>query len=187
MSNKIKILLGAVLSFVLVIGFLFLSYTSAYDLGNRYERGLDASVANSQAVLSNTIQIIMESAKVPAMARDDLKDVIKEGLQGRYGETGSKSLVQAITENYPGQLDMSLYTRIQDQIETQRMNFTSAQQIVIDRKRSYETDLGSFWTGFWLNKAGYPKIDLSQNKYNPIINVQTGESFNTGIDTGINF
>ena len=57
--------------------------------------------------------------------------------------------------------------------------------MLISKVQSYELALGYFWSGLWLNIAGYPKIDLAQ--YKPIISGHTDEVYTKGIDTGIKF
>ena len=83
-------------------------------------------------------------------------------MSGRYGKEGSKAVFQWIQENYPGQISDVLYVQIQQIIEAGRDKFGNAQTEFIDTKRVYETNLGYFWKGFWLDVAGYPKIDLSK-------------------------
>jgi len=185
MSNGIKILIGAGAFIVLLVIILFSSYIGAFNSGNSQEQGIDGAVKASQTSLSTMTQTVMEMAQVEPMYREALKEVITAGLEGRYGEDGADGLLIAITEAYPGQLDSGLYTRIQDAIESGRRNFADSQNNITSRVQNYKTDLGSFWTGFWLARAGYPRIDLTEAKYNPIINNQTRVSFDTGIDTGI--
>ena len=121
-------------------------------------------------------------AQIPEIYRDDLKEIISETFQGRYGAEGSKAVFQWIQEENP-QVDSSLYKNIQVTIEAGRNEFTVAQTQLLDVKRSYETNLGYLWKGFWLKIAGYPKLDLS--KYKPVVATDTAEKFNTGIDYGI--
>lgn len=187
MSNSVKALIVAGAIGILVVLLAVFSYIGNYNYGNSAEHGLNAAVDNAQTVYSNAAQIIMESARVPEMAKDHVKEVVIAAMEGRYGENGSQAMFQAMSENYPGTLDMTIYTRIQDQIESQRMNFTAVQQQVIDRRTTYEIALGSFWSGFWLARAGYPKIDLDDPKYHPVVNAQTTRSFSTGVDEGFKF
>lgn len=158
-------------------------WMSAASLGNRLEQGIKARYEDNQNVLSNTTNVIMETAQVPAMAREDLKEVINTSLQARYGANGAQATFNWIKENYPGSVDPQLYRRIQDVIESGRRDFSTAQTQLIDQKRVYETNLGSPWTGFWLRLAGYPKINLDD--YKIVINDRTAEAFRTGRENPI--
>ena len=123
---------------------------------------------------------VQEVAQVPGMMTDDLARVSREAMAGRYGTQGSQAVFQWIQENYPGQLSPSLYIQIQQVIEAFRDKFTNAQTKFIDVKRSYETNLGYLWKGFWLKIAGYPKIDLE--KFQIISSDSAKKAFETGID-----
>ncbi|MGI0075786.1 MAG: hypothetical protein ACREAU_00075 [Nitrosopumilaceae archaeon] len=48
----------------------------------------------------------------------------------------------------------------------------------IEDKRTYKTQLDSFWRGFWLARAGYPKIDLE--KFQIISTDTVRHDFETG-------
>jgi hypothetical protein len=103
-------------------------------------------------------------------------------MEGRYGENGSQAVFQWIQEQNP-QLNNEIYTRLQVSMESGRKDFEVAQTTLIDQKRSYETELGFVWRGFWLRLAGYPKIDL--DKYNAITNNYATEAFDTGVENGL--
>lgn len=159
--------------------FVFVSYVSAYNLGNRSEQGLVAAYDQNKNVLSQYTLKVAEAAQVPAMQRDDLTKVVQSALTARYGAEGSKAMFQWIQEQNPN-INSEVYTKLQQIIEAGRNDFQVAQAQFIDRRRAYETNLGSFWTGMWLRIAGYPKIDLASFKI-----IQSGhaqKAFETGID-----
>lgn len=178
-----------------IVGFIFIglfalftlygvtSFISAYNLGNRQEQLLKASLTENKNVLANYTTKIVEMAQVPEMQRDDLTKVIRDAMQGRYGDKGSQATFQFIKEAYPGTLDNTLYQRLQATMEAGRNDFSEAQKKLIDRKRVYETQLGGFPTGFWLHMAGYPKIDLDSIKI--ITNSHTENAYDTGKDEGV--
>lgn len=175
---KLLIPLGVIVTLALVLGG---SYISAYNTGNRLENGIKASYTDNQNVLSQYSQKIAEAAQIPAMQRDDLKDVVVAALDARYGEEGSKAMFQFIQEQNPT-IDSTVYTQIQRMIEAGRNDFRVAQTKLIDQKRVYETNLGSFWGGTWMSIAGYPKINLDD--YKIIVNVQTQNTFENGVEDG---
>lgn len=159
-----------------------MSYISAANYGNSAEKQLEAIWTNNQNVLGQYTLKVQEAAQIPAMYKDDLKEVVTAAVQGRYGDGGSKALFQFLKEaNIP--FDNKLYVKMMQIIEAGRNQFTTEQTRLIDVKRSYETNLGYVWRGFWLKLAGYPKIDL--NKYKPVVAGDTAKAFETGVQTPI--
>ena len=153
------------------------AYVSAYNYGNRTEKLLEAVYVNNQNVLAGYSLKVQEAAQIPAMYKDDLKEVVTSALSGRYGANGSQAIVQWIQEaQIP--FDSSLYVKLQQIIVSGRNEFKNEQTRMIDVKRGYETSLGSLWAGFWLDVAGYPKIDLT--KYQPVLAEDTAEIFERG-------
>lgn len=171
---------------LVVIGLLALiiipSYISAANYGNRTEVALRAKMEDNENIYAQGTQKVMEIAQVPAMYRDDLKTVITAAIQGRYGENGSQATFQWLKEQNPG-LDASMYTKIQQVIESFRNEFKNAQTGMLDMRRSYETALGSVWQGMWLRIAGYPKLDLS--KFTIVTTDKARQTFETKRDSGI--
>lgn len=186
-----KWLIGIGLAVLLFVGAPLVLFVTSANFGNTTEQTIEAQVKSNQTTLSNMTQQVIEVAKVPGMYKDDLKEVITAALEGRYGEDGiggpGGSMLVAIQEAYPGQTDPSLYRTIQTTISAKRDEFKSAQDMLIEKVRVYKTKLGEIPTGWFLGLAGYPKIDLAQAKYNPIISASTGQAFETGVDEGIKF
>lgn len=157
-------------------------YISAYNLGNRTENQLTAILENNENIYANGTQKVIEIAQVPQMYAEQVSKVTKEAIQGRYGQEGSKAVFQMLQEQNP-QLDPAMFSKIQVVIEEFRNKFERAQTDMIDVKRSYNTQLGSLWTGFWLKIAGYPKIDLK--KFDIVTTNKARETFETKRDSGI--
>ena len=158
------------------------SYVSAVNYGNRAERQIEATWENNQNILSQYSNRISEMAQVPEAQKNDLLEVYTEAMTGRYGENGSQAVFQWLQEQNP-QLNNEVYTRLQVSMEAGRKDFEVAQTTLIDQKRTYKTRLGEFWGGFWLNVAGYPKIDF--DKYEAITNDYAEGAFETGKENGI--
>ena len=158
------------------------SYVSNANYGNRAEKQITAAWENNENILGQYSLKIAEMAQVPDMQRDDLKEVYRAAMEGRYGEDGSRATFQWLQEQNP-QLSPEVYTRLQQTMVAGRNEFRVAQTELIDLKRGYETNLGYVWKGFWLRLAGYPKLDL--NKYQAITSEYAQEAFKTGVDKGI--
>lgn len=186
MQGGIGIAAVVALSFVgLIVGALAIcvvSYITAANYGNTAEKGLEAVWSNNQNVLGQYTLKIQEAAQVPEMYKNDLKEVVSAAVTGRYGKDGSKAVMQWIKEaNIP--FDSSLYGKMQQIIQAGRDHFETEQTRMIDVKRSYETNLGYVWMGFWLRTAGYPKIDLA--KFKPVVAGDTARAFETGVQAPV--
>lgn len=177
---------GGALVALLVVGgivaVLAASYISNFNYGNRTERQIEATHTDNRNVLAQYSTRIIEMAQVPDMYKEDVMEIYEGALTGRYGENGSQAMFQFLQEQNP-QIDASLYTNIQQSMEAGRNQFQNSQTRLIDLKRGYETKLGSFYSGFWLNIAGYPRIDLAD--FNIVVNDHSNEAFETGLDNGI--
>lgn len=158
-SGVLLILGGLVVMALAVAGILFASYVSANNYGARTEANLRAAQDDSRNVLAQAGQKIREAAQVPALYAEDVERVTTAAIEGRYGAEGSQAAFQWLQEQNP-QLDASVYTKVQQVIESSRLDFENAQRRQLDVRRQYEAELGSFWRGMWLNVAGYPKVNL---------------------------
>jgi hypothetical protein len=173
----------SILIFVLgLVAFGAVSYVSAYNTGNRLENIIKATFEDNQNVLAQYSNRIAEAAQIPAMQRDDLKDVVTAALDARYGSEGSEAMFQFIQEQNPN-IDSTVYVELQRIIVAGRQDFQNAQTRLIDQKRVYETALGSLWKGAWMGIAGYPNIDLDE--YLIVTNARTEEAFGTGQEEAI--
>jgi hypothetical protein len=164
------------------VAFSAVSYISAYNLGNRLEQNIVATYENNRNVLAQYGNRVSEAAQIPAMQRDDLTQVVTAALEGRYGEDGSQAVFQWIQEQNP-QIDSTVYVQLQRIIEAGRIEFANEQTKLVDQKRVYETALGSFWKGTWLNISGYPSINLDD--FQIVSTSRANEAFEFGIEEPI--
>uniref|UniRef100_UPI0039B69316 hypothetical protein n=1 Tax=Vibrio vulnificus TaxID=672 RepID=UPI0039B69316 len=81
-------------------------------------------------------QTILEMAQVPAQRQKDVLKLIVETMEGRYGEDGSRAVFQMIQEQNPTAGD-ELYVKIQQQIQSGRAEFKTAQSVLLDQKAAY--------------------------------------------------
>ena len=158
------------------------SYISAYNMGNRMQQNIIATDDNNRNILAQYGNRVSEAAQIPAMQRDDLTQVVTAALEGRYGDDGSQAVFQWIQEQNP-QIDSTVYIQLQRIIEAGRIEFANAQTQLVDQRRVYETALGSFWTGTWLNIAGYPSINLDE--YQIVSTSRADDAFETGVEEPI--
>lgn len=180
-SGVLAVAIAAGVLFVGLAVVIFGSYVSAVNYGASTESSLRAAQSDSRNVFAQAGQKIREVAQVPAMYAEDVERVTREAIEGRYGENGSQATFQWLQEQNP-QLDASVYTKVQQVIEGSRRDFENAQRRQIDVRRQYEAALGSFWRGFWLSAAGYPKLTLSD--FDIVSTAEADEAFRTKQEAG---
>jgi len=172
----------ALIVFGVLAAILFGSYISAANFGNRTEMALKAKIEDNENIYANGTQAIMEIAQVPSMYKNDLLEIVKADIQGRYGPNGSQATFQWLNERQIP-IDASMYKAIQQQIVAFRGKFEIAQREMLDQRRAYETALGTFPRSIFLSMAGYPKLDLS--KFTIVTTDKARQTFETKRDTGI--
>lgn len=166
---------------VLAIGLISM-WVSAANYGNRTEVEIKKVWENNQNVLGQYTLKVQEIASVPAMYKDDLKEVMTSVMTARMGADGSKATFQFFKEHNIA-IDASMYTKIQQVIEAGRNEFQKEQTRLVDVKGTYQTSLGSIPQGWFLSMAGYPKIDL--DKYKPVVAGDTREVFEKGVQAPV--
>jgi hypothetical protein len=174
-----KALLASVGILVLLGMIVAMTYVTNANYGNRAEVGITAVYDDVQNVYSSFTNQVMEAAQIKDSYADDVEKIIVRALDARYGADGVQSAFSWIQENNP-ELDSAVYVKIQQIIQSGRKEFQHSQTMLIERKRVYETNLGYVWKGFWLQLAGYPKIDLDD--YSTIVSNKTTEAFDSGVD-----
>lgn len=157
------------------------SYISANNYGARIEAQLNAEYDNNQNILAQGQQKVLEAAQVPAMYKDDFKELIAADIQGRYGPNGSQATFQWLKERELN-VDAQLYRKIQQLVESYRDEFKNSQTKMIDVRRQYEAEQGLFWRGMWLRIAGFPKVDMT--KFKPIVTDGVQDIYKKGKESG---
>lgn len=178
--------IGVILT--LVIGgvvFGAIQYFHYANLGNEFEHQIDATYKNNQNVLGQYSLKVKEVAKVSDKYTEALKDVVTGALTSRYGENGSQAVMQWIQEQNPT-VDPSIFLKIQQVIESGRNEFQLNQTTLLDQCRIYKTQTGYLYAGFWFRLTGYPKEGLDK-KCTPIVSEYSNQSFETGIEKGVDF
>lgn len=171
-----KLFLAASAVILLVIGIgLGVGYLGFSNDANGFEVDIKAKYTNNKNVYDNGWKKVKESAQVTDLQADALKKVYDSTMKGRYGDGGSKALLQMIKEQNPN-LDQSTFLKLQQQIESFRNEFSSNQTGLISRKQEYERYLTATTAGRLFNFIGhYPHIDLSQ--FDIVTSDQTEDAF----------
>lgn len=157
---------------------------SHYNYAVRAEQGIKSAWENNENILGQYSLKVIEAAKVPDKYTEDLRSVYRDAMSGRYGDDGSGAVMQWIQEQNP-QLSPEMYTNLQNIIEAGRTKFENAQTELVDRKRAYQIELNSLWSGMMLSVTGFPKINLDD--YKIITSEHAKETFETGVDKGVSF
>lgn len=173
--------IGLVLVAVSVIG----STISYFNEFNKIELQVKKFNKDSENYLSNYTLKVQETAQVPDMYKDGLKEVIKDTFEGRYGADGSKAVMQWIQEQNI-QFDSSLYKEIQVVISSGRDEFRISQTKKLDICAIYETKLGQFPGSLIAGVFGYPRIDLDKT-CQVVSDNRTQAAFGAGVQAPINF
>lgn len=177
----LAVLLSLVLLAGIVVGY---SWYDAKRYGNSAEKGIMYAHEDLQQVLGQYSIKLQEAAKVPANYQDRLKDTMVSVMSARMGESGMKAQ-WAWLQEAGIQYDATMEAKVQQIVEAGRDQFQNKQTVFLDRKRVYDTALGSPWRGLWLDVAGYPKINLDD--YNVVTSAHSDEAFRTGQDKAIDF
>jgi hypothetical protein len=180
-GSTLVVVLGMLAAFVGLIVIAVMMFIGANNTANAFDQKVKYEHTNNKNVLAQYNQKVLEVAQVPAMMRDDLVKVATAAIQGRYGPDGSKAVFQMLREQNPN-LDASMYTKIQQVVESGRNEFQTAQTRLLDVKRSYETALGSFPQGVLMHALGYPKVPL--DTYNIVTTDGVENAFKTGKESG---
>lgn len=182
MNKKLIPVIGIFGAVVLTAVWAAGAYISAADYGNTAEKALKVKYENLGNVMTSGQQQISGVAQAAGMAKDDLKEVFTAAITAREGEDGSKAIYKAVRESNPN-VDPALYREIQRVVQSTRKELQTHNQAFLTQRGLYETSIDSVVQGFWLKKAGYPKIDLASMKITVLSSVQ--EAQKTGIEQEI--
>ncbi|EHT1484544.1 hypothetical protein KXE51_003524 [Salmonella enterica] len=152
---------------------------------NRTEQQVKKFNKDSENYLSSYTLKVQETAQIPDMYKDGLKEVIKGTFEGRYGADGSKAVMQWIQEQNI-QFDSSLYKEIQVVISSGRDEFRISQTKKLDICAMYETKLAQFPGSLIAGVFGYPRIDLDKT-CQVVSDTRTQAAFDAGVQKPINF
>lgn len=176
------ILLGTVAALALFMGTCTLSFRSS---AVKAENGIIAQLDSNKASYDTMWKTIRETAQVSDMMRDDFIKVYRESMGARYGEGGSKAVMQWITEQNPN-LAPEVYTKIQTVIEAGRTRFLKDQQQLVAKVEAYRNLLDGNSAILGNLFLGFPrKIDPDDDKFKPITSGRTEGVFEAGKDDEI--
>ena len=170
-------------SVVLIILFIF-GISIFANIGNtknncvKSEKRIEAIHRNMENIHSNTFKKIAQKANVSKNYTNELKDLVKEYVQGRGNNAKMFSFVKEAMPN----LTPELHKDIMNTIEEGNNEFKVAQTEKIEAINQYETYLESgIIRPMVISMLGYPKINLEE--YKTVISVNaTKKVFETKED-----
>lgn len=180
-GGALAIVLCVLAIVVVLIGIVVGIFVSANNSAVRHEAGLEATYSNNQNVLSSYYQKVGEAAQVPGMMTEAQREVIRDALEGRYGQDGSRAVFQVLTENNPV-VSEQLFVKLQTIIEAGRDEFKNNQTLLADKVRLYEIDLNSIPGGMIMRMMGFPRNELS--KYKLITTESVEQVYKAGKESG---
>jgi len=168
----------AVAGSVIFIGItLALGYVGFSNEANGFETDIKAKYTDNKNVYDNGWKRVKELAQVPVLQTEALQKLYDGTMRGRYGANGSQALLQFITEQNPA-LEQSTFIKIQQNIESFRLEFQANQTRLVSIKQAYERFLTATTSGRFYNMfGGYPHIDLTL--YDIVTSERTEEDFKT--------
>lgn len=187
MSKTVGISRGWIIFFALIAALVIgvgavVSYFNDFA---RLEQTVKKFNKDSENHLSAYTLKVQETAQIPDMYKSGLKEVIRDTFQGRYGQDGSKAVMQWIQEQNI-QFDPSLYKEIQVVISSGRDEFRISQTKKLDICAMYETKLAQFPGSLIAGVFGYPRIDLDKT-CQVVSDTRTQAAFDAGIQKPISF
>lgn len=183
MKTWVLVLIAAVI--VIAVGVLGLigMYTSTYDSANKFEHNIERLNKASESQLSKFTLSVQEQAQIPAMYKDDLKDVIKTYFEsrGKQNDTYVRSFVkQAMPDFSP-----KMYENLMVAIEAGREAFNNIQKQKIDACADYGEFRGKFWNKKILS-GDFPSKNI-EDMCKVISDARTQNAFATGQQEVIKF
>ena len=148
----------------------------------RMEKNITAQYEQNQNSRSAYVNSVAEAAQVPEMYKNDFKEVLTAEMSGRYGDKGSQATFQWLKEHNIN-FSAELYTKLQTMIEAGRLRFSNEQEMLIEKKRVYETRLETFPGSIVLGFLGFPKIDLAS--YKIVTSKDNAKVFQEGVEDTI--
>lgn len=183
-SAALAIVVAILVLFFGIAAIAGISWYSAAKIGNEMEQSVKFSHRDLNQVLGQYSIKVQEAAKVPAKYQERLEQTLTSVMTARMGEGGMQADWAWLQEaGVP--YDASMDRQLSQIIEAGRTEFQNKQTLFLDKKRGYQTALGSPWQGMWLSVAGYPKIDMDD--YDVVTSAHSDESFRTGQDKAVEF
>lgn len=170
--------------FLIIVGVgasMFMMYQSLHDGAIVSEATIQQKDEESENVLSRVNVSIANLVGNATAYSEEVKEVIKAAVEGRYGAKGSQAVFQMLQEQNP-EVKTVLREKLANVIEGGQREFEIAQKRKIEVCTTYRKELGYLVKGAMLKFAGFPVIDMGK-RCQVVSDGQTRDAFNTGLQT----
>lgn len=153
--KKGTIITLAIVGLFMIVGFsLFNSYRSVYDRNVQLKNKFKKQESVIASYYDKMWKVLKQQASLTDQAAETFKDIYIPLISGRY-EKGDGTLMKWIQEQNPN-FDQSLYTKLMDNIDILRTDFTNQETIAATIKEEHDNLRQEFWSSIWLK--GEPEL-----------------------------
>jgi len=158
---------------LVVLGGMYFSYKNE-EVYLRKEA--EAQRGKIEGVYDKMWKILSQKAQVSNEYKESFAKIYPELISGRYS-TGDGSLMKWITESNPT-FDTSLYKDLMQSIESQREEFQTSQERMLDIIREHEVLIGTYPSKWFLS-------DVKSIEYTIISSTKSKQTMETGLDDDV--
>lgn len=151
-TNRLAVIAGS-----LAIAFIaLLSVVGWYNTSVNLENGIRARWSQNQNSYSAFANKVAETAGVAKEYEKQFRAVLRDTMEGRYGEKGSAQALAFVQEHNPT-IDTGVYRQLMAVIEAGRNDFAQDQKELRDAQRRYQDHLGEAGGGIYSRIFGFPR------------------------------
>lgn len=178
----VAIVLGGFFS-LLVAGAIWgvMQFIAAKDYAGKTEPALVAARDAARTKLGNIETTVVEIMQIDAANRDQAIELVRAAVTGRYGPNGSQAMFQSLQEaGIP--LDNKIKEQAARALEAGRRDYQVRQDLMMQRAADYQGQINTTIRGFFINMAGYPKINFADFK--GVATKRADQAFERGYEEG---
>lgn len=177
-----KIIAICAVVFVLVASFS--SINSTYNTAVKHEQGVLAKYKDNEQRLGQFGNRVMEMMKVSDAHKQDVLEVIKGAMKGKYGDDGSTAQFLWSNDAMPP-IDASLRKEVMREISGGRKNFEQNQTQLLDMCRVYKEMTKTLVGGTFVGMLGFPKEVNFDTHCEVVSSTYARKAFETKTDDGL--
>lgn len=160
---------GIIGAIVLILGYSLLVYNDLKGLQN----SMIATNDNNQNVYSSILMQMKQSGIIAITQSDKQIEASVKSIEARYGEGGSKSVMNWIQEQNPT-IPTELYAKAQQIVEAGYKEFQANQTTLIENKRLYDNKLDKMPSGLFAKLMGFTKEEVKS--YTKVLKSETAKA-----------
>ncbi len=156
---------------VIFLGTLLLAGLWAIGVYNGFvsaEQTVKARYKASQASLTNAVNTLKTMGITTQKYIDAFTNALKIAIEGRYGQAGSKAVLQFLQEQNPT-MPTEVMTKLQDATEEVYADFYASNVGTVDADRAYMTSVRLFPANLVAKMFGFPTFEYTQAGYDKVI------------------